>query len=172
MKRMRAVAVATILAWTGLAGAAAAQLSEQGGPIAYSADNLEYFEGERRLVLTGAVEIVQNEAVLRADRLTLFFAPGSGGQNMGMGSGDVDRMVAEGEVYYVRPQQRARGDRAVYETSTDTVTFTGNVIVDSTDGVIRGETLVLQVGAGRTTVTASEGSGRVRGVVTTDNRNR
>ncbi len=148
------------------AGPAAAQLSENGGPVSYSADSLEYFDSEQRLVLTGDVDLVQGDARLKADRLTLFFTNSSATarDSMGLGSGDIRRMIAEGEVYYVRPAQSARGDRAVYETADDTVTFTGNVVVASDDNVIRGETLVLHVKERQTTIKPSQG-GRVQGVV-------
>lgn len=148
------------------AAPAHAQLSENGGPVSYSADNLEYFDGERRLVLTGDVDIVQNDARLRADRITMFFSQSGGGQSSGeggLGSGDIERMIAEGEVYYVRPAQSARGNRAVYEVAQDAVTFTGNVVVASDENVIRGETLVLQIGNRRTTIRPTPGQ-RVRGV--------
>lgn len=141
-----------------------AQLSEGGGPVSYSADNLEYFDAERRLVLTGDVDIVQNDARLRADRITLYFSGSSGAQSgQGLGSGDIERMIAEGEVYYVRPQQSARGNRAVYNVANDSVTFTGNVVVASDENVIRGETLVLQIGSRRTIIRPTPGE-RVRGV--------
>lgn len=160
---LAAVAFAALLGLGLTASESAAQLAEDGGPITYSADNLEYSEAENRLVLTGAVDLVQGDARLRCNRLTLFFRSGSSG-NSGVGSGDIERMIAEGEVYYLRPLQQARGDRAVYETTSDTVTFTGNVVVASEDNVIRGQTLVLQVSGGRTTVSSDRGR-RVQGVV-------
>ena len=76
---------------------------------------------------------------------------------------DTTNMIAEGEVYYVRPAQSARGNRAVYEVAQDAVTFTGNVVVASDENVIRGETLVLQIGNRRTTIRPTPGQ-RVRGV--------
>lgn len=147
------------------AAPAHAQLSEGGGPVSYSANNLEYFDSERRLVLVGDVDIVQNDARLRADRITLFFSGSSGaaGAQQGLGSGDIERMIAEGEVYYIRPSQDARGDRAEYDVRADSVTFTGNVIVMSEENVIRGNTLVLQIGSRRTTIRPQAGE-RVRGV--------
>jgi len=151
-----------------------AQLSEGGGPVSYSADNLEYIDAERRLVLTGDVDIVQNDARLRADRITLFFSQSTGGGEggqQGLGAGDIQRMIAEGEVYYVRPAQSARGNRAVYEVSQDSVTFTGNVVVASEENVIRGETLVLQIGTRRTTIRPTPGQ-RVRGVFVPSEGNR
>jgi lipopolysaccharide export system protein LptA len=165
--RLSATLAATAFAAACCAAAPAfAQLSEGGGPVSYSADNLEYFDAERRLVLVGDVDIVQNDARLRADRITLTFSRSTSGQantGGGLGSGDIERMVAEGEVYYVRPAQSARGNRAVYETAADSVTFTGNVVVASDENVIRGETLVLQIGSRRTTIRPQQGQ-RVRGV--------
>ena len=154
----------------GLAMPAAAQLSANGGPIAYSADNLEYLDGQRQLVLTGNVEVAQDTSTLRADRLVLYFAqsarpnPAEGG----FGAGDIERIVATGDVYYVRPEQTARGDNAVYEMKNDTVTFTGRVVVASDENVIKGETMVLEIGGRRTTVKPGGAPGeRVRGVFRT-----
>ena len=122
-----------------------------------------------RVGAVGDVDIVQNDARLRADRITLYFsgssgAPSSGGTaQQGLGSGDIERMIAEGEVYYIRPSQDARGDRAVYDVAQDSVTFTGNVIVMSDENVIRGNTLVLNIGNRRTVIRPNAGE-RVRGV--------
>lgn len=167
------LAAGAFLAAAFAAAPAHAQLSENGGPVSYSADNLEYFDAERRLVLTGDVDIVQNDARLRANQITLFFSSSTGAPaaapaggapaTAGLGAGDIERMVADGEVYYVRPAQSARGDHAVYETSADSVTFSGNVVVASDENVIRGDTLVLQIGSRRTTIRPNSGQ-RVRGV--------
>lgn len=166
-------AAGAVLAFAAFAGPAQAQLSEDGGPVSYSADNLEYFDAERRLVLTGDVDVVQGEARLRSDKLTLFFrsAPAGAAEATppaGMGSGDIERMIAEGEVYYVTPQQSARGDHAVYDTASDQVTFTGNVVIASPDNIIRGNTLQMEIGSRRTTVRPGAGQ-RVRGVFTPQN---
>jgi lipopolysaccharide export system protein LptA len=163
--KAKLIAAGAALAAASLASPAQAQLSETGGPVSYEAENLEYVDSERRLVLTGDVDIVQADARLRADRVTLFFSRSSSSPtaNQGLGSGDIERMIAEGEVYYVRPAQSARGNRAVYEVAQDAVTFTGNVVVASDENVIRGETLVLEIGSRRTTIRPNNGE-RVRGV--------
>lgn len=146
-----------------LAQPAAAQLSQRGGPISYSADNLEYFDDARRLVLIGEVEVAQDDATLRASRLVLTFA--SEGSADGIEAGDIERIEAEGDVFYLLPAQTARGDRAIYETATDTVTFFGKVVVANDENVIRGETLELEIGTGRTRIKPGDKPGeRVRGV--------
>jgi len=170
------IAMGALLAMLVATPAAYAQLSESGGPVSYSANNLEYFDGERRLVLTGDVDIVQNDARLRADKITLFFsqaatptAPQSHAPVQGLGSGDIQRMLAEGDVYYVRPQQSARGNNANYDVAADSVTFSGNVVVASNENVIRGETLVLHIKSRQTTIAPTPGQ-RVRGVFVPQNQ--
>ena len=160
MTRSTWLAGALILA--ALAAPASAQLSARGGPISYSADNFEYMDGNRQLVLTGNVDVVQDDSRLQSDKLTLFFKGGAAGGNA-LGTGDIDKIIAEGQVFYVRPDQKARGDRAVYETASDSVTFTGNVVVATDENVIRGETLVLEISGGRTTIRPGSGN-RVQGV--------
>ena len=153
---------ATVLGAVLLAAPAPAQLSSRGGAISYSADNLEYSDNQRQLVLTGNVDVTQDDSRLQSEKLTRFFKSGSQGTDA-LGSGDIERIIAEGKVFYVRPDQKARGDRAVYDTSSDSVTFTGNVVIASDENVIRGERVELEIGGGRTTVSPSTGS-RVQGV--------
>lgn len=121
------------------------------------------------MILTGNVDLTQGCARMQADKLTLYFKPTADkSASAGMASGDIDHIIAEGEVHFVRPDldQRARGDRAVYEAATDAVTMTGNVVLTNTNGVLRGDSLVLQVGKGRTTLTPAAKPGeRVRGVL-------
>jgi len=166
-KAGRIVAIGVALAVSAVGGANA-QLSSQGGPISYSSDNLEYMDGDRTLVLTGNVDLLQNDARLQASKLTLYFEKGAKDPSgtAAMGSGQIERIVASGDVHYVRPKQKARGDQAVYQASTDTVTFSGNVVISNDDNVLRGETLVLQIGSGRTTLKPSDKPGeRIRGVL-------
>ena len=55
---MKTVAFAfAAAAFMAAAAPAHAQISENGGPVSYSADNLQYFDGDRRLVLTGNVDM-------------------------------------------------------------------------------------------------------------------
>jgi lipopolysaccharide export system protein LptA len=173
----RGSAAAALLMGVAFAGPAAAQLSESGGPVSYSADALEYYDAEHRLVLSGDVDVIQGDARLRGDRVTLFFAGAGAGASApapspdasqapaSFGSGDIQRMIAEGDVYFVRPTQSARGNRAVYDTASGQVVFTGNVVVASTDNVIRGETMTLEINTRRTIIRPAAGE-RVRGVLT------
>jgi lipopolysaccharide export system protein LptA len=162
MSARRYASIVALAAALVMAAPAQAQVSAKGGPISYSADNLEYTDSNRQLILTGNVDLIQDDARLRSDRLVLFFAR-TADQTEGLGSGDIERVIAQGKVHYVRPDQTAVGDRAVYEVSSDTVTFTGDVVVETADNVIRGERLVLEISGGRTTLSPGGGQ-RVQGV--------
>ena len=162
----------------GLSGAltfaASAQISGQRGPIQIEADQLDFIDSEARAVYVGNVDAVQGDARIRAEQLTIYFEQrsedGSSATALGGNMGDVQRLVAEGEVFYLTPTERARGDRGVYDYSTDTITLTGNVTVTRGENVIAGDTLVVDVANGISRVSSeSRARGeRVRTVIITD----
>lgn len=141
-------------------GVAEAQLGATSGPIEIRADQLEVLDAERRAVYSGNVDATQGEARLRADRLVIEFDPpqsqGAAGDGLGSGFGEVRRLIAERNVYYITPGEKVRGDRAEYDYVADTITLTGDVVLSrGEEGVINGTRLVLEVGSGRATVTSS-----------------
>ena len=79
---------------------AAAQLSAQRGPIQIEADQLTFMDKEGRAVYMGNVDAIQGDARIRAEKLTIVFAKKESGGEGGIGSGvgEVERLVADGEV--------------------------------------------------------------------------
>lgn len=136
-----------------LAAPAHAQISSEGGPIYINSDRTESLERERKVLLIGNVDIQQGEARLRADKVTLVFAGKDGGNTSGTlgGSfGQIQSMLAEGEVFYVTPELKAKGDRGLYEAAIDTITMTGHVALMRGRDVAEGETLKLEIKNRRT----------------------
>ena len=76
--------------------------------------------------------------------------------------------MADGNVFYVTPDQNARGDHAVYSQSRDEVVITGNVIVVQGNDVARGDKLTLSISTRdakmESDATGPGKLGRVRGV--------
>ncbi len=149
-----------------MANPAEAQISSEGGPIYINSERTESFERERRVLLTGNVDIRQGDARLRADTVTILFrgASGTGASPAVTASfGQIERILADGNVYYVTPELKAKGDRGVYELATDTITMTGNVALMRDRDVAEGQTLRMEIASRRTTLEG--GGGRARMVI-------
>jgi lipopolysaccharide export system protein LptA len=171
MKRLAGCLTLASCLWT---AQASAQLAPGNGPIDMTADQLELVDANHTAIWRGAVDAIQGDNRMRADQVTLIFSgktqsgaatsAGAPGKNWG----DVQRMEAEGNVFFVSPQQRARGDRAVYELASGNLVMTGDVIVAQGDSVVKGDKLIIEVKTGHATmVSAAQGRGapgRVRGV--------
>ena len=141
---MKSLVTTAILA-IGLLAAAASHAQQLGpgakGPVDIAADELEV---QNKLCVStwrGKAEALQGEARLRADIIKAVMKPKAGASGAaGPGAcGDLLRMEAHGSVYYVTSkEQRVRGDDAVYEAGSDTVTMTGDVVAVQGENVLRG----------------------------------
>ena len=109
-----------------------------GGPIDIASDHgAEQFQNEGRTVWRGDVDVVQGDARLRTPELTLFSAKKAGAPKTNdaqAGVGNIERIEAEGPVYYVTPTQQVKGDHGTYIAADDTITVTGNVTLPSGAG--------------------------------------
>jgi lipopolysaccharide export system protein LptA len=116
---------------------------------------------------SGNAEALQDTSRLRADSLKIFNrqTAGPGGQSCGQ----LDRMEAEGQVYYVTPTQVVKADRAVYTAADTTIVMTGDVVASQGKNVIAGSRLTINTNTGvatmATNVTGRGMKGRVRGVL-------
>ena len=153
------------LATAVLAGAALAQpASAPNAPMDISADNGSFDNAACESTWSGAAEVLQGTTRIRAHTIHAFFkkkagaaadakeqAKGLGGATAGMPGGEqsncgaTERIEAEGEVFYVTPDQVARGDRAVYTAAVGVIVLTGNVIVVQGKNVIHGDRLTINV---------------------------
>ncbi|MEO6338518.1 MAG: LptA/OstA family protein [Caulobacteraceae bacterium] len=176
-----ATAAAAFAIFCGLSVAAGA-MAQQGGagglsksssPIDISADQGETISAENRATFRGNVEVKQDDGRLRTPVLDIFYVKGTGAPAdpaapAGTGGQKIERMEAEGPVFYITPTQTARGDHGTYIAATDTITLTGNVVVAQDKNVLQGEKLVIETKTGRSTMMSSaqgrNASGRVRGV--------
>lgn len=135
-------------------GSASAQVSGEGGPIRVNADRSEVLDKERKVILIDNVDITQGTARLRADVVTLEYGGGGQTTTSGLGSnfGDIRTMTARGNVFYVTPDFKANGDLGIYVAAADTITLTGNVVMVRGEDVAKGERLVMELEAGKTTL--------------------
>jgi lipopolysaccharide export system protein LptA len=157
-----------------LAGPAAAQLAtNSSAPIRIDSDDLKTDNNACVATYTGNVEALQDNARMRTDLLKVFAQPnGKAGAKPGEGGGSCGSLIrieAHGSVYYVTPQQRVKGDDAIYEAGNDTLTVTGDVVAVQDKNVIKGTRMVInnQTGMGHmeTDVKGRNKPGRVSTVI-------
>lgn len=171
MKRLSNLA-RPILASLGflLALPAAAQIAPKSdAPVDITADELEVVNGDCAAIWRGNAEALQDTSRLRADVLRIYNRKGPAKAGSTQPScGAMDRMEAEGSVYYVNPQQRVRANAATYEASSETITMTGDVVAAQGQNVLRGSRMVINTATGRgvmqSNVKGRNKPGRVRGV--------
>lgn len=135
-------------------GAALAQTPAGGGnnssaPVDISADEQEVINSQCKTIFRGAVEVLQDKARMRANVMTVYNrrkTPGraSSGATGNADCGDVDRVEANGNVFYVTPEQTVRGDHAVYDYATDTIVVTGDVVAIQGQDVARGDRMTIK----------------------------
>lgn len=136
------------------------------------ADRLEANSKDHTRTFDGRVELQQDGARLRADHVKVFSNPASNDQG-GSGWGDVQRIEAEGNIYYVTEDQTIKGDHLVYTKDNNTMIISGDVILTQGQNVLTGNRMVYNESTGESTMDANpvnaSTKGRVKGVFYPDN---
>ena len=161
--------IAALTAGLLLAAPAVAQLSGKGGPIQIKADRSEVLDTQKKVIISGNVDIVQADTALRADRVVLNYTGSSATRSGGIGGsfGDIKSMQASGNVFYLTPELKATGQTGVYNAINETIKLGGKeVILQRGEDFATGQCLVMNLKAGRTNLYGSpcgneENSGRV-----------
>ncbi|MCC5997033.1 MAG: hypothetical protein JJU18_11780 [Oceanicaulis sp.] len=130
----------------------------QSAPLDISADNSEMLDQEGRLIYWGDVNIIRGDERLRAERVEALFQRRPGG-----GMGDLQRIIATGEVFYIRPGEVARGDNGIYDLEAGTITLTGSVVLTQGCNVSTGDRLEADLDSGMARLSSGQG-GRVRSI--------
>ena len=175
MKSGLAAAVGLALAGVLASGAWAQISSSSNGPIDITADNGTLVNASCEATWSGSAEALQGTSRLRANVIRAFLKkkPPGAGAPAAAGAvqtdcGATQRIEADGDVFYVTPDEVARGEHAVYDADTDQIVMTGNVIVVQGKNVVRGDKMTIQVQTREVRIdSAAKGRGtpgRVRGV--------
>ena len=158
-------AVAALVACIGWSGTQAQGQSPFGGfrhdetqPIEIAADSLEVREADGVVVFAGAVDAGQGTLRLTSDKLTVTYGDG------GAGSGEINRMRAEGSVFIANGAETASGSWAEYNVADGIITMGGAVTLTQGGNVVRGGQLRIDLNTGQGAVDG--GGGRVKSVFT------
>jgi lipopolysaccharide export system protein LptA len=123
------------------------QMDKRGGtvPVSITSARLTYTDDQHRAHFEGGVVARSAEVAITADHLDAFMIPRSqASANQALkGQGQLDRIVAEGNVSIQEPSRRARGEKLVYTAAEDKFILTGGSpsIFDAEHGKITGDSL-------------------------------
>jgi lipopolysaccharide export system protein LptA len=133
----KAQKVSTVLVQTDKAG--------KSTPVAIMSSGLTYTDSERRAHYEGGVIVKAADLTITAKQMDVFLmASGQATGNMALTSqGQLDRMVAQGNIVITQAQRRADGDQLVYTASDDKFVLSGGPpsIFDAERGKITGDSL-------------------------------
>src|SRR6185436_14429209 len=121
-----------------LSGAASAQIGKGDAPVQITSKQGEYIQNEGKGVFTGDVVATQSDAKITTDKLTVYCSRSTPANAKASECEAMEQLIAEGNVLYIAPDVKIRGDRAVYDYANDTITITGDVIMSrGADGVVQ-----------------------------------
>jgi lipopolysaccharide export system protein LptA len=167
------------LAAGALAGATAAlALGSQAGaqaiagfnsnqPVNYAADRIELQDKQKRVILSGNVQIDQGDLRLTAARTTVAYLSDGGLK--------IQRIDATGGVVVTRGNERASGAAGVYDFNRRVIVLSGGVALRRGTDTLNGGRLTMDLKSGLSTVDGGggrgpgatrNGSGRVTGTFT------
>lgn len=126
-----------------------------------TADNMEVFDKDNKVLFTGNVKAVKGQTTLYTDRMEVFTAKEK--QPDGSEKTRVRRLIAVGNVRIVKPNVTITGDHADMDVKKDIVVVTGNVVVKKPTATIRGDKMIANLKTNVTKIVTG-GKSRVQGV--------
>ncbi|HST08815.1 MAG TPA: LptA/OstA family protein, partial [Terriglobales bacterium] len=113
-------------------------------PISITSTGLTYTDDQRRAEFQGGVTTRGADVTVTADHVDAYLAPRSqNSSNQVKGQGQLDRLVAEGNVVVQEPGRKATGNQLIYTVGDDKFVLSGGTpsIFDAERGKIRGDSL-------------------------------
>lgn len=140
-------------------------------PVNIEADRLDVQELQQTATFAGNVVVVQGTSKLQTNKLTIFYEKG-GDQKAAQAApqGDVvtgrqiKRLEAEGNVIVTSGEQKATGNRGVFNMATNKAQLIGNVVVTQGINILKGDVLHVDLTTQTSRVESTNNGGRVQGV--------
>lgn len=133
-------------------------------PVSVSADNAALSENDRVVVLSGNVIVKQGEVQLTADKVTAYYVAGAKTAKGSNVTGNIDRLIAEGNVIVTRPDETVKSATATYDMTKREIVMSGHVVAMRGGNIVRGERVVIDLGSQRVKLDMGTPGGRVQGL--------
>jgi lipopolysaccharide export system protein LptA len=120
-------------------------------PVDFAADRIELQDRQKRVVLSGNVDIKQAGLQLRAARTSMAYTDA--------GALKLHRIDATGGVTVARGSESARGEVAIYDFDRNVITMVGNVALQRGSDRLNGGRLVIDLNSGVSSLDGRAGGG-------------
>jgi lipopolysaccharide export system protein LptA len=149
-------------------------------PVKIEANFLEVRDKDKVAIFKGNVIVVQGDTTMRCRELEVHYegsalgadprqkVPATKNQQKSESAQRIKRLVAIGGVIVTAKDQKAVGDKGVFEMATNIVTLDGNVVVTQGQNVMHGDKLIVNLTSGTSKLDGmkQQGVSRVKGVFT------
>lgn len=115
-------------------------------PVEATADNLRVNSQGNSAVFSGNAKVIQGILNLNANTITVFFEEEAK---------NISSVDAQGSVKFTNGTETAEGNSANFNVKTQTILFTGNVILRQTQTVLTGNQLTYNITTGRSKMTGN-----------------
>ena len=147
-------------------------LNKKNEPIEITSDRMEAFNEKKMVVFSGNATAKQGDITLKADQLFLY-NKNEPGKNDKIAtkeistSGELDKIVAKGNVIITQKERMATGNEASYQQDTGQIILTGNAILREGKNIITGCKVIVYTNEDRgSVVPCTPGKGeRVKAVI-------
>ncbi|SNZ02130.1 lipopolysaccharide export system protein LptA [Persephonella hydrogeniphila] len=114
-------------------GFAYAEKSEK--PIVIEADTLEYIKNKQMILYKGNVVVKKEDFTLKSDTLKIFLDE----------KGDIQKIIALGDVRFVKGNRKGKSDRAEYYKNKNYIILIGNAELQQDNNVIEGDEIIYYI---------------------------
>jgi len=168
------VAIFTLAAAGGVRGAENPIKTTSKSPIQITSDRLDAYDDKALVLFSGSVVATQDDAVMHADELYLFYDKKSDDKKsdgkkvppgLTMSAGKIKRIELRGNVDMKKGERTVTGDRAVFHNADQTVVVTGNAVMREGDNVITGDKITVFLNENRGVVESSDKKKRVTAII-------
>lgn len=147
-------------------------------PVKIEANSLEVRDKEKIAVFRGNVVVVQGDTTMRCKELEVHYegnalggdprqnVPATKSQQKSESAQRIKRLIAIGGVIVTAKDQKAVGDKGIFEMASNTVILDGNVVVTQGQNVMNGDKLTVNLTTGTSKLDGvrQQGQQRVKGV--------
>ena len=129
-------------------------------PIEIVADTMEWNKQLGQAIAIGNAKAIQGESIIKADKIIAVLNKTNNQK--------ITKLLASGNVVFLKDKQLATGDKAIYYLDQDKVIITGNVKLERDNNIVKGEKLIIDFITGLSKIEGSKSNQKVKMKYTTE----